>query len=236
MRILTTLCAVSALLPIYGADDAAHEIDKSVDFYLSLGMTVAPEVEEFTTGPSGGSNYIWNDPAEDFGQRIALGHLINKEGARGNWSLGVELVGTTTDITPSSYEIGGITFANTSSRTLRYSTAGALLHFGYQFGSEPKPEEISAFIFLAPFIGGGAAWADSEFGSATRYETGLGYYVEGGLRFGFAFAEKHFVLGFMVDAVIGTSTVNIDFDAGQSSELTLKRAGIGGALFAGYRL
>jgi hypothetical protein len=113
-----------------------------------------------------------------------------------------------------------------------------LLHYGYQFGADPEAEEIHTFIYLAPFIGGGAAWADSEFRNGSSYESnsGLGYYIEGGLRLGFALEEKHWLLGVIIDGVIGTSRVKIDYGGGRSSELTIDRLGMGGYVVLGYRL
>jgi len=224
------------IAPLIAVDEVGHENDKSVDFYGSLGLTVAPEIEESASGAGGSSLYKWQDAEDSYGQRLAVGHLICKGGPQGGWNLGVEIAASTTDITPRTYEVGGLSFANTSSSKLRYTTGGALIHFGYQFGSEPEPEEISAFFYIAPFIGGGAAWAQSELGGTSTSENGLGYYVEGGLRFGFALAEKHWVLGFMIDGVVGTSRVKIDFGGSNSSELSLDRLGVGGALFMGYRL
>ena len=212
---------------------------KLVSFYGSFGVTVAPDVEEDTSGSGGSSHYVWSDPEASTGQRVAVGHLIGKGKESGGWALGFELAGSTTDITPGAYDVGGLSFTNTSSRTLRYTTAGAVLYGGYQFGINNVPEEVSVFFFLTPFIGGGAAWADSEIrDSVGSYagERGVGYYIEGGLRFGFAITEKHWLLGVMVDGVVGTSSVNVDFGGGQTSELTLERGGVGGALFVGYRL
>jgi hypothetical protein len=216
-----------------------HGHAKTVDFYGSFGLTVAPDVEEDTQGPAGSSHYIWQHQKEDNGQRLAVGHLICDGGPQGGLAFGVEIAGSTTNITPRSYEVGGITFANTSSRTLRYTTAGLQLYGGYEFGINPERDDISAFFILAPFIGGGAAWADSEVRDlAGTYagERGVGYYIEGGLRLGFFLTEKNWLLGLMVDGVIGTSTVKIDFAGGRSSELTLERSGICGAVVMGYRL
>jgi hypothetical protein len=212
---------------------------KLVSFYGSFGVTVAPDVEEDTSGSGGSSHYVWSDPEASTGQRVAVGHLIGKGNQSGGWAFGIELASSTTDITPRTYDVGGLSFNNTSSRTLRYTTAGALVYGGYQYGINNVPEEVSVFFFLTPFLGGGAAWADSEIrDSVGTYagERGVGYYIEGGLRFGFAITEKHWLLGVMVDGVVGTSTVNVEFGSGQTSELTLERGGVGGAFFVGYRL
>jgi hypothetical protein len=221
-----------------GSAWAADDHPNTVDFYSSFGVTVAPDVEETAKGPSGTSEYVWRDPEDSIGYRFSLGHLICTGGPTGGSAIGVELVGSMTDITPNSYDTGGLSFANTSGNSLNYTTAGVLLHYGYQFGADPEADEIDAFMYLAPFIGGGAAWADSEFRNGSSYDrkSGLGYYIEGGLRLGFAIEEKHFLLGIVVDGVIGTSQVKIDYGGGRSSELTLDRLGVGGSVILGYRL
>jgi hypothetical protein len=110
---------------------------------------------------------------------------------------------------------------------------------GYEFGINPDAAEISAFFLLGPFIGGGVALADSEVrDSSGTYanDSGIGWYLEGGLRAGFVITEKRWLGGVLVDFTVGTSEVDVDFGGGTSSTLTLKRIGVGGSLVIGYRL
>ncbi len=232
--LLCSACSISSALAL-----EEHGHAKTVDFYGSFGLTVAPDVEEDATGSGGSSHYEWRDLKDNTGLRAAVGHLICEGGPQGGLAFGVEIAGSTTNITPRSYDVGGSSFANTSSRTLRYTTAGALLYAGYEFGINPDRDEVSVFLFLAPFVGGGAAWADGEvrdINGTYASKRGLGFYVEGGLRLGLAATEKNWLLGVMVDGVIGTSRVKMDFGNGNSTDMTLDRLGVGGSVFVGFRL
>jgi hypothetical protein len=236
--------AVLAALALAGADAGAADFDAWIetrDWYVSLGVAPAPEVEEETSGPGGTSTYEWKDPdrEDEIAPRLALGYLACSGGNRGGWALGAELVATTCETTPRSYEVSGLTFANTSGDSLRYTTAGVTLYGGYQFGIDPDPEEISAFLLLTPFIGGGVAFADSEVrdqNGAYASDSGVGWYLEGGLRAGVFLTERNWVAGVLVDLTIGTGEVDIDFGDGTSSTLTHDRLGVGGSLVIGYRL
>lgn len=216
-----------------------EEVTNTGDWYISLGVAVAPEVEEKTSGPGGSTTYEWKDIEDNIAPRLAIGYLACSGGNLGGWALGSEFVATTCDITPATYEAGGLTFSNTSSNHLRYSTAGVTLFGGYEFGINPDATEISAFFLLGPFIGGGVALADSEVrDSSGTYanDSGIGWYLEGGLRAGFVITEKRWLGGVLVDFTVGTSEVDVDFGGGTSSTLTLKRIGVGGSLIIGYRL
>ena len=94
-------------------------------------------------------------------------------------------------------------------------------------------------MLFAPFIGGGAARADSEVrDSSGTYanDSGIGWYLEGGLRAGFVITERHWLGGVLVDFTVGTSEVDVDFGGGRKSNLTLNHIGVGGSLVIGYRL
>ena len=209
------------------------------DWYLSLGVAQAPEIEEESSGPGGGSTYEWEGIEDSVAPRLALGYLACSGGARGGWALGLEGVFTTCDATPSRYEVGDLEFNNTSNRTLRYSTLGLTLFGGYEFGINSDSDTLSSFLIIGPFVGGGAAYADSEVrdqGGAYDSDSGIGWYVEGGLRGGFFLTERHWVLGVMVDFTIGTGEVEVDFGNGSDSTLTHDRVGLAGAVVVGYRL
>lgn len=209
------------------------------DWYLSLGATRAPDVEEETSGPGGGSTYEWNGVEDSVAMRLAIGYLACSGGPKGGWALGIEGVATTCDVTPARYEVDGLTFNNTSSRSLSYTTVGATMYGGYQFGINPDRDTVSAFLLIAPFVGFGAALADSEVRDQNgTYDSGdgIGWYVEGGLRAGFFLTEKNWLLGFFADFTFGTGEVEVDFDNSSESTLTYDRVGFAGSLMVGYRL
>lgn len=209
------------------------------DWYVSVGATRAPEVEEETSGPGGSSTYEWKGLEDSVAMRLAIGYLACSGGPKGGWALGIEGVATTCDVTPAQYEVDGLTFSNTSSRSLSYTTLGATVYGGYQFGINPDADHISSFLLIAPFVGVGAALAESEvrdqngtYGSGD----GIGWYLEGGLRAGFFLTEKHWLLGFFADFTYGTGEVEVDFSNSANSTLTHERIGFTGSVMVGYRL
>jgi hypothetical protein len=223
--------------PLAAADFA--EWADTRDWYLALGVTQAPEIEEETSGPGGESTYEWEGIEDSTAPRLAIGYLACSGGARGGWALGIEGVFTTCDVTPSRYDVGSLEFSNTSNESLRYSTLGLTVFGGYQFGINADPDTLSSFLIIGPFLGLGGAMADSEVrdqnGTYAR-DNGFGWYVEGGLRGGFFLTEKHWVLGVMVDFMISTGELDISFDDNTESTLTHDRVGLAGALVVGYRL
>lgn len=231
-----------AALTLGGARLAAADFvewSTTHDWYLSLGVTQAPEVEEDTSGPGGDSTYEWKGIEDSTAPRLAIGHLTCAGGLSGGWALGIEGVFTTCETTPSRYEVDGLEFGNTSSRNLRYSTLGVTVFGGYQFGINADADKLSSFLLIGPFLGGGAAYADSEVrdqGGTYDSDSGIGWYVEGGLRGGFFLTERHWLLGLMVDFTIGTGEVEIDFGNDTDSTLTHERVGVAGAVVVGYRL
>lgn len=239
VRRSSTLLALLALggTPLVAADFVAWT--ETRDWYLSLGVTQAPEIEEETTGSGGSSTYEWNGIEDSTAPRIAIGHLACAGGARGGWTLGIEGVFTTCDVTPSRYTVGSLEFSNTSDSNLRYSTLGMTVFGGYQFGINPDADTISTFLIIGPFLGFGGALADSEVrdqNGTYASDNGFGWYVEGGLRGGVFLTEKHWLLGVTVDFVIGTGETDISFDDSTESTLTHERVGLAGALVLGYRL
>ena len=209
------------------------------DWYLSFGVAPVPEVEEKISGSGGTSTYEWESLEGDFSPRLALGYLACGGDSRGGWTMGIEAVLTTCEVTPGKYQVGGLTFANTSSRSLYYHTAGVLLAGGYQYGINPDNESISAFLILAPFVGIGAAYADSEVRDQTGSydsDSGIGWYAEGGLRLGVMLTERKWVGGVLADLVYGAGEVDLDFDDGSSSTLVHERIGVTVSLMMGYRL
>jgi len=233
---IITLCALST-----GALSAVDfaEWTSTSDWYLALGVAPAPDVEEETSGPGGSSTYEWKGLEDNTAPRLAIGYLACSGGIRGGWALGIEGVATTCDVTPARYEVDGLTFTNTSTSSLRYSTLGATIYGGYQFGINSDADTISSFLLIAPFIGGGAALADSEVrDQAGTYDSGdgVGWYLEGGLRGGFFLTEKHWLLGVFADFTYGTGEVKIDFGNNSDSTLTHDRVGLTGSLMVGYRL
>jgi len=209
------------------------------DWYISVGAAPMPEVEEKTSGNNGGSTYEWESLDGDFAPRLALGYLACAGDARGGWTLGLEAVFTTCDVTPTKYKVGGLTFSNTSNRTLRYHTAGMTVSGGYQFGINANADSISPFLIIAPFVGAGAAFADSEVrdqNGAYENDSGIGWYAEGGLRSGLMFTERRWVGGVLIDLTYGSGEVDLDFNDGSSSTLVHERMGITASLMVGYRL
>ena len=212
---------------------------KTGDWYVSLGVAPVPEVEEETTGTGGGSTYEWENLEGDIAPRLALGYLACAGAARGGWALGIEAVFTTCDVTPTKYKVDGLTFSNTSNQTLRYHTAGVTVYGGYQFGINDNADSISAFLILTPFLGLGAAFADSEVrdqNGSYASDSGIGWYAEGGLRTGLLFTEKNWVMGALIDLTYGSGEVDLDFDDGSSSTLVHERVGLTASLMVGYRL
>lgn len=212
---------------------------RTQDWYLSFGAAPVPEIEERIRGGAGSSTYEWESLEGDFSPRLALGYLTCAGDSRGGWTMGIEAVVTTCDVTPGKYRVGGLTFANTSSRSLYYHTAGVLLSGGYQYGINPDSDSLSAFLILAPFLGLGAAYADSEVrdqNGAYDSDSGIGWYAEGGLRLGVMFTERRWVGGVLADLVYSSGEVDLDFDDGSSSTLVHERFGVAASLMVGYRL
>lgn len=230
--------ALAAMLSqlVIGAD--FEQSIETGDWYVSFGVAPAPDVEEKGAGPGGQSTYSWDGVEDNLGPRLAIGYLACSGGSNGGLALGIEGVLTTCNVTPNSYRVGGQKFINTSNNTLRYSTAGAVVFGGYEFGINPDNEALSSFLVIGPFLGLGAAYADSELPSqGNNYDKahGTGWYVEGGLRAGFFVTEKRWIGGVMADLVYSTGEVDIDYSDGRSSTLTHERSSVGGALVIGYR-
>lgn len=235
-----SLMAVTALS--VGSPLGAAEIGvwtETRDWYISLGAAPVPEVEEETSGGNGSSTYEWEDLDGDFAPRLALGYLACSGGARGGWTMGIEAVLTTCDVTPSKYQVGGLTFSNTSNNTLRYHTAGVMVSGGYQFGINADADSISPFLIIAPFVGLGAAFADSDVrdqNGTYDSDSGIGWYAEGGLRGGLMFTEHRWIGGVMIDLTYSSGEVDLDFNDGSSSTLVHERMGVTASLVVGYRL
>ncbi len=228
------LCGSTAL----GAAEF-EPLSETRDWYLSLGVAVVPEVEEESSGPGGTSTYQWDDLEDDVAPRLAVGYLACAGGPGGGWALGAEVVAATCDITPAKYQVGGLDFANTSGNHLRYASLGVTVFGGYEFGINSDAESISTFLLVTPFVGGGMAYAESDLkigNDSYAEDSGIGWYVEGGLRLGFIITERHWLLGALVDVTAGTGEVEVDLDSGTSSTLYLDRVGVGGSLVVGYRL
>jgi hypothetical protein len=209
------------------------------DWLLSVGAAPVPDIEEKTNNVGGSTTTEWKKLEGDFSPRLALGYLSCAGGPQGGWTVGIEGVLTTCDVTPAQYQVDGLTFANTSKRTLRYHTAGVLLSGGYQFGIHPPVENISSFLIIAPFVGLGAAYADSEIrdqNGTYDHGNGVGWYVEGGLRAGFFVTERQWLGGFVADLVYSSGEVDVDFTNGSSSSLVHERTGFSASLVVGYRL
>lgn len=242
--IATSLHACLAVIGVVAAGSHLGAADfedwsETSDWYISVGAAPVPDIEEETSGVGGSSTYEWDNLEGDFAPRLALGCLACAGDARGGWTLGIEGVFTTCDVTPSRYDVGGLRFSNTSNRTLRYHTAGVLVSGGYQFGIDPDADTISSFLILAPFLGLGAAYADSEVrdqNGTYESDSGVGWYVEGGLRAGFIVTERKWLGGVLVDLVYSSGEVDVDFSDGSSSTLTHERFGLAASLMVGYRL
>ena len=238
--VATPLMAIAALAlgsSLSAADFAAWT--ETGDWYVSLGIAPVPEVEEETTGTGGGSTYEWENLEGDIAPRLALGYLACAGASNGGWALGVEAVFTTCDVTPSKYKVDSLTFSNTSDRTLRYHTAGVTVYGGYQFGITDNTDSASAFLIITPFLGLGAAYADSEVrdqNGTYDSDSGIGWYAEGGLRTGFLLTEKHLVIGALIDLTFSSGEVDLDFSNGSSSTLVHERIGLTASLMVGYRL
>lgn len=238
--VVPSLMAVMALSA--GTSLSAAELDvwtETSDWYISLGAAPMPEVEEETSGNNGSSTYEWESLDGDFAPRLALGYLACSGGARGGWTMGIEGVLTTCDVTPSKYNVGGLTFSNTSTNTLRYHTVGVMVSGGYQFGINADADTLSTFLIIAPFLGLGAAFADSEVrdqNGTYESDSGIGWYAEGGLRGGLMLTERRWVGGILIDLTYSSGEVDIDFNDGSSSTLVHERMGVAASLMVGYRL
>lgn len=240
-RLVATRVAAIAAVAL-GSSLAAADFEartETSDWYVAFGVAPVPEVEEETTGTGGGSTYEWENLEGDVAPRLALGYLACSGAARGGWALGIEAVFTTCDVTPSRYKVGGLTFSNTSDRTLRYHTAGVLVSGGYEFGINADNDSLSPFLIITPFLGLGAAFADSEVrdqNGAYDSDSGIGWYAEGGLRAGLMLTERRWLAGVLVDLVYSSGRVDLDFSDGSSSTLVHERLGVTASLIVGYRL
>jgi hypothetical protein len=241
---MAAVCRFAAGLALVGVTSMAamgadfEQPIETGDWYVSLGVAPAPDIEEKGSGPSGQSTYTWDGVADNLGPRLAVGYLACSGGVNGGLALGIEGVLTTCEVTPNAYKVGGLKFPNTSNNTLRYSTAGVTVFGGYEYGINADNDSISPFLVIGPFLGLGAAYADSELPSqGNTYEkgSGVGWYLEGGLRAGFFVTEKRWIGGIVVDLVYSTGEVDIDYSDGRSSTVTHERSGVGGALVIGYR-
>lgn len=238
--VATPLAAIAAVT--LGSSLAAEDFSawtETGDWYVSLGIAPVPEVEEETSGSGGGTTYEWENLEGDYAPRLALGYLACAGAANGGWALGIEAVFTTCDVTPSKYKIDGLTFSNTSNRTLRYHTAGVTVYGGYQFGINDDSESVSPFVIITPFLGLGAAYGDSEVrdqNGAYESDSGIGWYAEGGLRTGLLLTEKQWVVGVLLDLTFSSGEIDIDFDDGSASTLVHERVGLTASLLVGYRL
>jgi hypothetical protein len=236
------LCLVTATAMALGASLGAAEFDgwtETRDWYISLGVAQVPEVSEKTSGSNGSETYEWENLAGDFAPRLALGYMACAGDALGGWTIGIEGVVTTCDVTPDTYQVDGLTFSNPSNRSLRYHTAGMLVSGGYQFGINADADAMSPFLIIAPFLGLGAAFADSEVrdqNGVYASNSGVGWYAEGGLRTGVIFTEKHWLGGVLVDLSYSSGEVTVDFANGSTSSLVHERMGITASLMMGYRL
>lgn len=236
-RLVVTLVLVAGNGGALAAVDFAEQTITH-DWYISFGIADAPKVEEEASGAGGDSTYEWRGLEDSVAPRLAIGHLTCSGDARGGWAFGVEGVFTTCDVTPDRYQVGGLTFGNTSNRSLRYSTLGVNVFGGYEFGINSDAESISTYLLIGPYLGVGGAYGDSEVRDQSgtyQSDSGFGWYVEGGLRAGFFITEKKWLLGCFIDYGLGTSEVDIDFGNGADSTVIYDRQGLTGSLVVGYR-
>jgi hypothetical protein len=230
--------ALPGILAAAAVDDVPFS-----DLYLGFATAPPPKVKERTSTASGvETTYKWREPRRQYGLQAAVTSLNGHGHGWGGWVWGAELVAADYDITPGTYSVDGAPDTpNTSSSKLRCQTLGVSVLGGYEYGINGDNDEvdgISGFLTVLPLVGYGAAWADNEVhtssGSYTR-EKGLGSYYEAGIRVGGYLTERNWIYGVTVQGVVGSGKVKMDFPGGYSSELTLRRAGFGFGLVAGYR-
>lgn len=208
-----------------------------LDLYASIGSTAGWEVEEHSTAPSGTTTtYEWSG-GKNAGLAVSLGIIGGRAYSWGGVVGSFEVTLSDQDITPDNYDVGGVSFPNTSSATLNARTAGARLYAGYEHGIGEDTEGITGHLLLMPFFGGGLLWAENELHAGGNYERqqGQGSYWEAGVRLAGFLSERQWTFGLAIDWAVGSGRVTMDFPGVYRSELDLDRNGVAFTGIAGYR-
>lgn len=229
--LLAAPLATALLSPLRAADLPV------LDLYASIGTAAGWEIEETSTAPGGATTiYEWAG-GDDHGLALAVGVLGGRAYAWGGIVAALEATAGQQDITPESYDVGGVGFANTSASELQAKSVGGRLYAGYEYGMDADTEGITGYVLVMPFIGGGLLWADNELHAGGSYERkrGRGSYWEAGLRLAGFLTERRWTFGVAVDWAVGEGRVTMDFPGVYQSELELDRNGAAVTGIAGYR-
>jgi len=227
-------CALLGVGAGWSAEERPFEFQ---NLLIGLAGSPSPSVTENSKDASGTTtSYDWSGKRSVGVQASAL-VLAGTGAAEGGWEFGGGVSFATYDITPNSFTVAGASYNNASSSTLHYRTVGVNVLGGYEYGLIDI-DDFRGFVEVTPILGAGIAWADNEIHGATGgydKKTGVGAYVEYGLRVGAYITETRWIYGVNAFYMGGTSSVKMDFTGGYSSTLRLDRSGFGAGAAAGYR-
>lgn len=237
----TRVSAIAALgfcgLSVLCSGGHAAEGDGTPFHTLLVGFAGVPTPDVTEDSKSGGTttSYEWKD-VKSLGFQGSVTLLNGKIRRDGGFVWGGDLVVSSYNITPGSYEVDGARFNNSSTGDLAYRTVGVNVVAGYQYGMTTE-NGLTGYLMVLPFIGGGAAWASSEVQTTNGYvkDDGTGTYFQYGVRLGGYLTERRWVYGIEAIYAGGIGKVDVDFSGGASSELTFEQSGFGFGGVAGYR-
>jgi hypothetical protein len=234
MKLAGGLCALIAS----SGSASALEDQRFYDLMVSVVGMQTPHVTEDSKDPAGvTTSYEWHGMKE-FGAVGSLSLLTGKLSHSRKWGFewGGDLVAQRYDITPTHFDVDGVTYVNNSSHDLRYYMAGANVAFGVQYGIT-ESDDIHGFVELVPFVGAGINHANSDLniaGTSTE-SSAYGTYFQYGARFGAYVTERNWLAGVVLAYQGSTGSVEVDEVAGYSSELTIEQTSFGVGVVLGYR-
>lgn len=225
-------------LATFGVDRApGEELDHWLVLGAGIGSTPSPDIHETVDGGgASGKTYHW-DGGPSHGTTLDVSarciHLHDWGGVVYRSSL----IGSQTKTTPAAFVDSAGRRLATGGHSLSYRQVGIQLGVGYGWASSTDPEDLAFYGEVMPFVGIGAANANTEGANATGAvitRSGWGYYDEVGLQLGAYLTERHFIVGVTSFYATGTGKVSIDLPGGGKSSLTTDRDGLGFGCAAGW--
>jgi hypothetical protein len=228
------ICMALSSACLWAMDERPYDFD---DLLLSASSAPVPKVKENTTDSSGvTTHYDWEGERSNGLEFTLAGKQGTTLESSGGWEYGIAVNVGNYNITPQSYVVAGNSYSNGSTNMLYYRTLGIDVLGGYEYGLVDA-DDFHGFVEVTPILGLGLAQADNEVqvnGTYSR-KTGIGEYVDIGLRLGAFITESRWIYGVAITYQASLGMVKISMPGGNSSNLHFVASGLGFGFAAGYR-
>ena len=227
------------LLSILSAPLWAEMMDPINDLRLGPAIVMGPSIKEsITTAAGAKASYDWKNTG-DIALRYEAGYWqgMSREGRSRSgfiWSVGASYLAM--DVTPQSYETGGVSTPNVRrDLALNLKEYGVVLGAGWS--TQPSPGSLGDWNWeIMPVVRGGLLTIDTVTpGANPEIANGSAPFWEAGLTGGVVLSDKNWLIGLCAGWLYGTSEVKVDLPNGDKSELTVTRNGPEASLQVGIR-